>query len=362
MSKHFEFGRALVIGVGQYQELSDLGRTPSDDALDIAKLFVNPKYCGYADSNVQVLLEGAATKAAIVAALQKLAYEATPDDTVVMYFSGHGAQRLSGPDEGTYLCPPEYERARPRETGLEASELTQLLQAIPAERLLVLIDACHSGDAATPKSEDDLTKWAFGGPGLDKLAQGKGRVIIAASAGNEYSMILGGYRNSLFTHFLLQGLQGAVDDRSDGLIRVLDLFHYLADEIPKVRPQHPVLKTHTQNNFPVALRKGGWLKAEQEASNEMRLTARVQTNLADLETTLVELYPLGPTENEIWSRAGGEVFALKLGMTGRAAWHAAVRTLSQGGGGRNITLLSLVSEALTDFQNNSELIQIQKTL
>ena len=285
MDNYFEFGKALVIGVGQYDELSELGQTPCNDASDIAELLVNPKYCGYVDSNVEVLVEKKATKVAIVGALQKLASEATPRDTVVVYFSGHGAQKLSGPNEGTYLCPPGYKRDYPRETGLEAYEFTQLLQAIPAERILVIIDACHAGDAVTPKGEEELTKWAFGGPRLEKLAQGKGRVIIAASAGDEISMILGEYRNSLFTHFLLKGLKGAVDDQSDGLIRVLDLFSYLAKEVPKIRPQHPVLKTHTQNNFPVALRKGGLFKMVDPIGEGADQILHTKTNLTELNFT-----------------------------------------------------------------------------
>lgn len=354
MSKPFDSGRALVVGIGQYQELDPLGTAPINDAEDVTKLLLSPRHCGYQAKNVQTLLNGDASKAAIVAGLQKLAANAQPNDTVVVYFSGHGAQRLSGPDAGTYLCPPEFESARPQETGVEAEELTVLLQDIPAQRLLVLVDACHSGAAARFKGAyGDATKWGFGGPGLDALVQGKGRVIIAASAADEPSWILQRFRNSLFTHFLLQGLQGEVADKSDGLIRVLDLFSYLADKVRSVKDaQNPVLKTHTQDNFPIALRKGGRMKNGEDARG---IEPPAASDREEIEELLVGLYPQGPLDSEIWSRAGGDVSKLRLGMAGRAAWHAAFRLLSQGGGGAGISTESLLKAALQDFGNNPEL-------
>lgn len=354
MSKKFNSGRALLVGIGDYQELDSLGSEPINDAEDVTKLFVSLKHCGYPVENVQTLVNADASRAAIVAGLRKLAVDAQPNDTIVFYFSGHGAQRLSGPDVGTYLCPPEFERARPRETGIEAEELTALLQDIPAQRLLVLVDACRSGAVARFKDADgDTTKWAFGGPRLDALAQGKGRVIIAASAADEDSWILNRYRNSLFTHFLLQGLQGEVDDHSDGVIRVLDLFSYVAEKVRKVKTvQNPVLKTHTHDNFPIALRRGGRMKSE-EGTQELDVLIASQPD--ELEELFVALYPQGPLDNEVWSRAGGDVSRLRLGMTGRAAWHAALRLLSQGGGGTRITTDTLLTEAVSDFGNNTKL-------
>jgi metacaspase-1 len=355
MSKTFQSGRALIIGVGEYDSLAALGSEPVYDADDVANLLVSAKHCGYPAENVQVLRNADVSRTVIIDGLKKLAADTRPGDTVVVYFSGHGAQRLSGPDIGTYLCPPEFESSQPRETGIEAEELSELLKQIPAERLLVLVDACHSGAAARIKGfAEDVTKWAFGGPKLEALAQGKGRVIISASAADEYSNILGIHRNSLFTHFLLKGLQGDVADRSDGLIRVLDLFHYLAEQVPTVRSaQNPVLTTHTQDNFPVALRKGGRLKSEEGAAAVA--SAGSFASPRELEDLLAALYPLGPLDREIWSRAGGDVANLRIGNTGRAAWHAALRLLAQGGGGANITILSLLTEASSEFGANPDL-------
>lgn len=361
MSKSFHSGRAFIVGIGDYENLSDLGLAPVYDADDVEKLLVSPKHCGYPAANVRVLRNRDASRSAIIAGLQDLAAQAQPTDTVVFYFSGHGAQRTAGLDVGTYLCPPEFDGKRPRDTGIEAEELSDLLQQIAAERLLVLIDACRSGAVARIKAEGDeeLLKWEFGGARLDKLAAGKGRVIISASEAHQDSMILGRYRNSLFTHFVLKGLQGGVDDRSDGLIRVLDLFHYVAVQVTNARgDQNPVLTTRTQDNFPVALRKGGLLKSAEDPSVDAGTGAqesgKTGAGQKEVEDLMVTLYPQGPTDREIWSRSGGDLAGLRGGSTGRAAWHAALRTLSLGGGGA-ITIDSLLNAAAAEYGNNPQL-------
>jgi len=359
MSKSFHSGRAFIVGIGDYDTQSDLGLAPVYDADDVEQLLVSPKHCGYPAANVRVLRNREASRSAIISGLQELAAQAQPSDTVVVYFSGHGAQRTSGPDVGIYLCPCEFDSERPRATGIEAEELSDLLQQINAERLLVLIDACRSGGVARIKADggEDRLKWEFGGARLDKLAGGKGRVIISASEAHQNSMILGRYRNSVFTHFVLKGLQGGVDDRSDGLIHVLDLFDYVAQMVKKeVGDQNPVLTTRTQDNFPVALRKGGLLKSEEDAGADVatQTSGKAVADPKEIEDLMAVLYPQGPTDREIWSRAGGDLASLRAASTGRAAWHAALRTLSLGGGGA-ITMDSLLKEAASEYGSNPHL-------
>lgn len=118
--------------------------------------------------------------------------------------------------------------------------------------------------------------------------------------------------------------------RGDGLIRVLDLFSHIAEEVPKQASQHPVLQAEAQDNFPIALYMG----AKAVGGNSLGSMSLSEERRA-LESVLSELYPSGPSEMEVWSRAGGDLSLLKPGLQGRAAWHAAVKVLSQGGGKRN---------------------------
>lgn len=77
-----------------------------------------------------------------------------------------------------------------------------------------------------------------------------------------------------------------------------------------------------------------------------------------LERVAVELYPRGPTDNEIWTRAGGDISVLDLDVIGKAAWHSALRKLRSGGGGRFASPESLVRAMKGDFPNNPSLASL----
>jgi adenosylhomocysteine nucleosidase len=83
---------------------------------------------------------------------------------------------------------------------------------------------------------------------------------------------------------------------------------------------------------------------------------------ATFEKLLVELYPTGPTHNELWSRAGGDLATLQLGQTGKAAWHFGVQQLRYGGGGAEISFRRLLDCVFDDYPNNSIVINIRQSL
>lgn len=366
--KTFDGGRALLIGIGEgYCPSLQLSRMVRQDAEAVGKVLCDPAICGYPSSQVRLLLDEDATKSHIVTALQELAALSKPDDTVIIFFSGHGGRKDSAPDSSGYLCPADYVLGDPDETGLGTDELTSLVHAIPAARVVLLLDACHAESAAHMKEEGGESKGMLTGfrePALEKLATGKGRVVIASCRETETSWTSAWRGNSLFTHFLLEGLRGDVPGPDDGTIRVLDLFTYLAEQVPanpvNGNVQHPVMRTRVENNFPLALRKGGWFKGDTiggPVSVDPRPT-RPDTRTIDwhwFEKTMVQLYPTGPNHDEIWSRSGGDVSALSAAGNGRAAWHAAMRMLANGGGGAGITWSKLLATALEDYPGNREL-------
>ena len=74
---------ALVIGIANYRHINKLPPTVLQDAQDIRDLLIDPHRCGYPPANVQLLLDGRATQAAISQALADLAAHllaALPDE------------------------------------------------------------------------------------------------------------------------------------------------------------------------------------------------------------------------------------------------------------------------------------------
>lgn len=363
MSETFEGGRALLIGIGEgYAPGMRLPRVVRADAEGVARVLEDESYCGYSPKNVELLLDEHATKANILAGLKRLAATARPDDTVLVFYSGHGARSLEPGSEATYICPADFDPASPVTTGIEAGELSALIKSIQALRVVVVLDACHAGGAVFLKGAKQESKVALGlkNAGLERLAVGQGHVVLSSCTEDEESETYVQKGHSLFTYFLLEGLRGAAIDRGDGLVHVMDLFHFVAEQVPKHastgHEQHPVIKVNAQDNFALALRAGGSAKrapAGAPARSKPDLDAR------QLESVLYTLYPTGPMHNEIWSRAGGDVSQLSQPGNGRAAWHAALRVLWLGGGGPGITPTSLFEAATDEFPNSVELAALR---
>ncbi|HET9954315.1 MAG TPA: caspase family protein [Polyangiaceae bacterium] len=256
-SSSFDRGRALLVGVANYPRINRLPENVLSDARDIGELLRSPTRCGYPASNVELLLDGQATAERFRRGLQRLAKQACPEDTVVVYFSGHGFLRQTGTDSEAYLLPFDANLDQLERTALSASELTRLLAAIRASRLLVLLDACHAAGTAYVKTANAGATFKSG---LDErtyevLGRGAGRVVMASSRANETSLILPGMRNSLFTTYLLEALSGAASKQGDDVVRVLDVFHHISENVSRQRAsQHPILKAQdVENNFPIAL-------------------------------------------------------------------------------------------------------------
>ena len=352
----FSAGHAVVIGVANYRHISTLPDAVLNDAGDVADVLTSDNHCGYEKSNQYLLLDGDATLVRIRNALSAVAEASRPRDTVVVFFSGHGAilDRPNGPISA--ILPVECDAGALDETCLCEPELSAALHSISARRLLVLIDACHSGGVSSFKDQRPVKSPTFGytEKSLDRLAQGAGRVLIASSRASETSLVLDGERNSVFTHRLLEALRGQGQTSGDGLIRVFEIFNHVSEMVKRSVPgrQHPIFKaSDLEDNFPVALHRGGVKTTVSETDH--RVTRKIWERLEEI---MPDLYPHGPTDQEIWRRAGGDLSRVHLTGTGRESWFRALRVLRQGGGGAGIQKESLVATALEDYPHHPKLV------
>ena len=268
---------ALIVGIADYQHINRLPRV--QDARDVALLLVNPSHCGYRAENVMTLLDSDASQAAIRHGLSALADRCNNDSTVLIYFSGHGGRIDSGCHTGEYLLPvdtiypADEELAR---TAISGDEFTAALKRIEARKVLVIFDCCHAGGIGQPR---DLVAPTVR-PGLsedyyERLKAGRGRVILASSRTDESSYVQPGAEYGLFTEHLLGGLCGGVAS-DDGLARIFDLFEYLQPRVTKVQPsQHPLFKGELEENFPVALYRGGVKGVVPKVEGEYRYDAYI---------------------------------------------------------------------------------------
>lgn len=360
-------GHALLIGVANYQNISSLPTSILNDATDVAATLSSTQYCGYPQANVVTLLDGEATRAAVLEGLAELAARTTPDSTACVFFSGHGGIVNNNGQEDSVWATVDTDLVDLAGTSISSHELASAFANIKAKQLLVFIDACHAGGAAISKQLTDgkghVLKSGYSQKAFERLAAGTGRALMASCRADETSGVFNSARNSVFTTTLLAGLKGAADKGASGVIKVFDLFNYISEEVPKLIPetQHPIFKAdNLEVNFAVALNQGGVKSANATTNAQTNAHSAQQPDPWQvLEQALVAVYPYGPKDQEVWSRAGGDLSRLQYQPSGQAAWHTALRSLKQGGGGANISFASLLRTAKEDYSQNPQLAQLQ---
>lgn len=252
MDSYFGQGHACIIGVG-----ADLPCTV-DDAKGIANILSDPGRCAYPEQQVQLLTEASAKREDILTALDSLASSTNANSTVVIYFSGHGYQFKSDFADIYYLMPYGYDQHRLKSTAISGGEFAARLKAIPAQKLLVLLDCCHAGGLSDLKNLGmEATKSPLPPEAQALFAQGQGRVIIASSKDDEIS--LAGKPYSAFTAALIEVLCGQGVAKQDGYVRVTDLALHTREVVPKRTRnlQHPILNFEQADNFVLAYYAGG---------------------------------------------------------------------------------------------------------
>lgn len=149
--------RALVIGIGQ-QEDRAWGKINGDK--DVAYVAEMLKGAMYKEENITRVVNRQATKVGIAKAFMRLANQCKVGDIVYVHYSGHGQQmkdvhndEKDGLDEcwipyDAYRKPCKKDRG---EKHLTDDEVNYYLNTIRDKigdkgKMLVVIDACHSGD------------------------------------------------------------------------------------------------------------------------------------------------------------------------------------------------------------------------
>jgi hypothetical protein len=252
MSVQFTQGYACVIGVG-----ADLPNTVQD-AKGIADILGDPERCAYPSEQVHLLTGEQAKREDILTALEHLANSTKIDSTVVIYFSGHGYQFKSDFADVYYLIPYGYQMNKLKSTAISGREFADRLKAIPAQKLLVLLDCCHAGGLSNlAKLGIEAAKSPLPPEAQVLFSQGHGRVIIASSKEDEIS--LAGRPYSAFTAALIEALCGEGVAKQDGYVRVTDLALHTREVVPKRtrNRQHPILNFEQADNFELAYYAGG---------------------------------------------------------------------------------------------------------
>lgn len=135
---------ALLIGIGEYGKAAGL---PSLAGVPLDLAFWNSYFSDRIDGQVQIntLRNGAATKAAVLEALELECRKAEEGDQVFFFFSGYGQNKADGQTEGTILLH-DYVMNSSNQGMLSESEFQRIVEGTlaPGAGFTLLLDT-HSG-------------------------------------------------------------------------------------------------------------------------------------------------------------------------------------------------------------------------
>ncbi|MBW1614654.1 MAG: caspase family protein, partial [Deltaproteobacteria bacterium] len=238
---------AAVIGINNYPHVRKLQYAVND-----ARAFYD--YLVHSNQipveNVTLLLNQEANLTKVRSILgTHLKSIANKDDMVIIYFAGHGATEkdVMSPDgDGLekYLLPYDADPKDLYATALPMGEISRIFNRIRSERLIFIADSCYSGASGGRTISVTGMRANISDAFLDRIAGGKGRIILTASGANEVSSEDEKLQHGVFTYFLLKGLRGKADTDKDGIITVGEAYAYVSKHVPQAtgQEQHPVKK------------------------------------------------------------------------------------------------------------------------
>ncbi|HXI24739.1 MAG TPA: tetratricopeptide repeat protein, partial [Pyrinomonadaceae bacterium] len=192
-----------------------------------------------------LLSDHQATKENMMKALSDLASKAQPEDAVIIYFAGHGEALknrfyLIPYDLGFEGQPKELDKAsldKILSHGISDEELGRAVEALDPGQLLLVIDACHSGQAL---ESEDQRRGPMNSKGLFQLAYDKGMYILAAAQSYQEAQEDNSLGHGLLTYALVdEGLKNHQADKGprDGSILVREWLNYATSRVPQLRQQ-----------------------------------------------------------------------------------------------------------------------------
>lgn len=176
---------ALLIGIGDYPASSGWSKIHGNRDIPIIRETLLKQ--GFQNADIVQLVDAQATKSAIVSSFESLAKRVGKGDVVYIHFSGHGQQitDLNGDEDDMFdeawipfdACKEYKKGVYEGEKHLIDDEVNKLIMSIRESisttgKIVVVLDACHSGSSTRGNDPDDE----------DDIVRGGGKFILPSTA------------------------------------------------------------------------------------------------------------------------------------------------------------------------------------
>jgi len=220
---------AIILGIGEYENLDVDTRYADDDAEDIYQQL--EFYWG--SDNIKLLVDSDVVKKTVEdTILGWLAPKENENDVVMIFVAGHGDCehiRLYDSSVGSNVTDIHY------------SEFASWLDILDSKKIILILDTCGSGSFTKGLCEN-------------------GRVILTCGTNCEKCWQEETYEHGVFSYYLIQAFReiNFVDSNLDGVICAEELFEYVKSEVtkellkyPPPSPQHPYICDNCEGHLPL---------------------------------------------------------------------------------------------------------------
>lgn len=218
--------RALIIGIDKHQDrqIPTLS-TAAKDAASVRDLLVG-RY-GFKPEHVKTLFNEQATRVAVEGAMYALGQEARPDDSVLIYYAGHGqtdTEKVRG-----WWVPFDAKAGEPA-TFIKNASIRDEIAAMKAKHVYLVADSCFSGTLFA----QSRSMPAFNDKFFDRLYQNKSRWGLTSGM-NEPVADAGKGGHSIFAYFFLKVLR----ENEDPYVVPSHIYDQLAPLVGRNAEQQP---------------------------------------------------------------------------------------------------------------------------
>ncbi|MCJ7458650.1 MAG: caspase family protein [candidate division Zixibacteria bacterium] len=213
------------------------------------------------------------TRNNILREISRVSREASERDAILIYFSGHGAEK-SGQ---SFLVPTDALYEIIVDTAIPLENVKKILLRSKARFKILVMDSCHVGARFGEKGDGLITE-EF----LKSLeVEAEGWAIFSSSRKGEVSWEWEEKGHSVFTYHLIEALKGEADYDNDGIISIYDAGKYVSGKVKEWaeknnQEQNPILSITTRDKVDIELVRLPEKQREVQAIEQLPLVEQIK--------------------------------------------------------------------------------------
>ena len=265
----------LFVGINDYKGDGLKLNYAAADARELGQVVeaAAAKMFGADEVHITTLLSDAATGAVtnppekhrLLAELEAIAERSNARDILFIHLAGHGNVNADG--EFVFLTSEASSLQDGDYTGVTMREINDALMGVKASQRILILDACHSGEAVqdlvgdgnmdmayTARNSVSLEEDVARGRQLERLGDNANMTMLTASASDQAAFELPEIGHGLLTFALLDAIQGHTDILDEGRFLEVKPWIYQAEKTVNERstgPNRQRAQALTPANYPI---------------------------------------------------------------------------------------------------------------